>query len=87
MNRYMRADFLLAQPGAISGMGRALDLGGTFDDYNQSSSEREADLRASYVDWQIVGNDLRSAINMAKSELKRPLTAAPAQLELALRVG
>jgi hypothetical protein len=82
MNRQFKADFLVAQPSALSGIARILDLYGVFDDYNHSSTEREADLRATYVDWQIVGDDLRNALRSAGEQ---KLVQDDRQLELALR--
>lgn len=55
------SDFLFARPSWLSGFARLVDLFGVFDSYNQSRSGEEADARASYADWYIVGHDLHVA--------------------------
>jgi hypothetical protein len=57
----LRTDFFFARPSFWSGGARLFDLWGTFDDYNYSESAEEADSRAIYSDWRIVGQDLRDA--------------------------
>ena len=54
-------DFLFATPSFISGMGRAIDLGGTMTVFNTSDTPEEADARAIFNDWLAVGNDMREA--------------------------
>jgi len=63
-----RTDLLFARPSFGSGFARALDLGGTFDAYNSSATEAEADERAIASDWLVVGNDLAVAIEQVKSK-------------------
>lgn len=58
-------DFLFARPTFLSGMGAVLDLGGTMEMFNESSSPEEADSLAIMNDWVSVGNNLRSAIAQA----------------------
>lgn len=58
----MGSDFLFAVPSFLRGVASALDIGGTFVEYNQSSSPQEADAKALQSDWVMVGNDLRDAI-------------------------
>ena len=58
----IQTDFLFAQPSALSGVARLLDLSGLFDAYNNSREPREADIKALLSDWYIVGQDLRFAI-------------------------
>lgn len=53
---------LYAQPGLMEGLGRTLDLGGTFDSFNYSASEEQADRVALLSDWYAVGSDLYHAI-------------------------
>ncbi len=57
----IKTGFLFATPSFWSGAGRLLDLWGKFDDYNVGRSSTEADMRALYSDWRIVGQDLRDA--------------------------
>jgi len=56
------AGFLFATPSFTSGVARLLDFGGTFDAYNRSRNDNEADFRATLCDWAIVGNDLSDAV-------------------------
>jgi hypothetical protein len=63
-----RTDFLFARPSFGSGVARALDLFGTFDAYNSSASEAEADRIAIASDWLVVGSDLQEAIDLAKTK-------------------
>ncbi len=37
-------------------------MGGTFDEYNSSETSDEADARALWGDWAVVGEDMRIAI-------------------------
>ena len=61
-NKRIKSDFLFAQPSFLTGFARGLDLGGTFDDYNSSTDEATADLRAVAADWTIVGDDLKESM-------------------------
>jgi hypothetical protein len=55
-------DALFARPSFLSGAARVLDMGGTFDEYNESATPGEADARALWGDWAVVGEDMRIAI-------------------------
>lgn len=57
-----RTDFLFARSSFLSGVARVLDMFGTFDRYNVSRTPEEADARAIASDWQIVGYDMRAAV-------------------------
>jgi len=57
----VRTTFLFAEPSVWSGCGRVIDLWGGFDLYNFSQTPLEADLRACYADWRMVGQDMRDA--------------------------
>jgi hypothetical protein len=63
---WVSTDGLFARPSFLSGAARVLDLGGTFDDYNGSSSEQDADYRALQGDWAAIGSDLQKAIESIK---------------------
>jgi len=67
------SDFLFARPSFLSGAARVLDLGATFDQYNQSRTGEEADAIALFNDFRAVGLDLL----VAAEEAKR--TEAPAR--------
>ena len=56
-------DFLFAKPNFVSGMGRAIDLGATMTQYNLSDTPEEADAKALYNDWFVVGDEIRKAAN------------------------
>ena len=64
----LRTDFLYARPSWLSGLARVLDLFGVFDSYNESRNPREADARAMYSDWRIVGQDIAWCVHRFDSE-------------------
>ena len=64
------ATFLFANPSFTSGVARLLDFNGTFDVYNRSRNEPEADSRATLCDWTIVGNDLGDAIMKLSQDIR-----------------
>jgi hypothetical protein len=57
----LRTDFLFATPSFLSGIARVLDIFGIFDSYNESRDGKEADAKAMFSDWSMVGYDLKSA--------------------------
>jgi hypothetical protein len=67
MGRF-RTDFLFAMPSLVSGAARLVDLGAVYDSYNHSPSPEEADARAMYADWALVGQDLRDAVDVFEAE-------------------
>lgn len=75
----MGSDFLFGMPSLLTGVARTLDLGATFDSYNESRTPDEADARALYADWKAVGLSLLQALNMASaSEPEQSLERAAA---------
>ncbi|MCB1310261.1 MAG: hypothetical protein KDK30_18890 [Leptospiraceae bacterium] len=61
----VRSFMLFPVPSFLSGAASVLDLGATletFDRYNYSEGEGEADFCALRSDWQAVGDDLRNAL-------------------------
>ena len=76
----MRTTFLLAIPNFISGFARVLDLGCVYDSYNKSRNGNEADDRALYSDFRMVGQDLQQAMKIFNSA---PFEESPGQ-QLAL---
>lgn len=66
-----RTTFLFANPSLVEGLARLVDLGGTFDQYNESATEEAADLRALTQDWSTVGDHLRLAFR-AVAEANHP---------------
>lgn len=75
----MNSDHYILFPSSsfLEGIARALDIGGTMTMYNGSSSEEEADNRAIKSDWDVVGKDLKDAIESEKQ--KQELDTAKAQ--------
>ena len=65
---FQMSDYLFANPNFEFGIARALDLGATFDSYNESASSGEADAIAIYNDWLMTGKDLQYAIKAAENE-------------------
>lgn len=58
----LKSDFLVSAPSFASGAGRLLDWYGLYDLYNVSSSGHEADAKAMFSDWRIVGQDVHDAM-------------------------
>ncbi len=57
------SDFLFARPSFIEGLARIVDFGGTLNEYNRSKTAEEADKRALKSDFEVIGRDLREAID------------------------
>ena len=64
-----KSTFLFATPSFASGVARVLDLYGTYDRYNSSSTEAEADGKAIWLDWSVVGQDIRIATERFRDSL------------------
>jgi len=62
MAEKVKSDFLVAAPSFASGVGRLLDWYGLYDLYNVSRNGKEADAKAMYSDWRIVGQDINDAM-------------------------
>lgn len=58
-----KSTFLFACPSFAEGVARVMDLGSTLQIYNESKSEKEADLKALKNDWKAVGEDILYAID------------------------
>ena len=80
----MGSSFLFAMPSAFAGIGRTLDIGGTFDGYSISRTPEEADALAMFLDWRAVGRDLSQAMDQIGREQQHADTRQPAQLALGL---
>lgn len=57
---------LFARPSFLTGYARALDVAGTFDSYNVSNSETQADCNAIAQDWKAVGSQLSEAMSASE---------------------
>jgi hypothetical protein len=66
MNAY--SDFLFARPSFIEGVSRALDIGGTLQAYNESTSPEKADAIALASDWCAIAEDFKVAIEQVELE-------------------
>jgi hypothetical protein len=75
----VRSTFLFTEPSFLTGAGRIFDLWGGFDIYYISRSPAEADLRALYADWRVIGQDFRDVMHTEAAELA---LAEEAELEL-----
>lgn len=62
------SDFLFARPSAVFGQARFFDFSGSFDEYNSSETPDEADAKAMYADWAVVGDTLSSVVRKQTSE-------------------
>lgn len=65
--------FLSAEPNFWAGFARVLDIGGTWDFYNDSPTPAEADYKALFADWYIVGRDIEKAAGAQFSETLPPI--------------
>ena len=64
------SDFLFKMPGFVDGMARSIDLFGSFDDYNGSSTPEEADAKALYQDLSALKDDSDIVLNEIKEKVK-----------------
>jgi hypothetical protein len=62
-----RSYFLFARPGFIGGAARLFDFAGTLNTYNISASGDLADVRAFQEDWKAIGDDMRAALEIYRS--------------------
>ncbi len=60
--------FLFSEPSFREGVGRIWDFGHSFNTYNVSKTEFEADSRAIYTDWIMVGRDMKQAVKSYERE-------------------
>jgi hypothetical protein len=63
-----RTFFLFARPSFVEGMARIFDFGNSLNLYNESFTEQEADARALWSDWSMVGQDMNDAIQKVTQE-------------------
>ena len=64
-------DYFFAMPSFWSGMGRALDFGGTFDEYNWTDDPWEDAATGMFCDFRAVGLDITAACSRFEDELGR----------------
>ncbi len=63
--------YLYSSPSFWSGVSRLLDLGNTYDQYNQSQTEKDADSVGIFMDWDAVGQDLWVTFQSEDAQLYR----------------
>lgn len=59
-----RTDFLSEKSSFIRGVAKVLDIGATNKTYNRIISTEEEDFKAISSDWEVVGNDMREALEI-----------------------
>ncbi len=64
------SDYLFAHLSFFSGVARTLDLGATFDTYNESPTPEMADNIALFLDLRAVGEDLAAGGERFAQELE-----------------
>jgi hypothetical protein len=67
MNNRFKTDFLCPQSSFLSGMGSVINLRGQVYAYNECE---DPDTIAIASDWCIVGQDIRDALEKAKTEFE-----------------
>jgi hypothetical protein len=68
MNRFA-TDFLTSTNTFWGGAGTILNIRGNYYKYNSSSTPAEADAKAIYHDWAMIGQDMKDAIDEGKKKI------------------
>lgn len=61
-------DFLVGRPSFADGLGRIMDFSGAMNVYNRSRNGAEADAKALRSDFEMIGADLRVALEQVARE-------------------
>lgn len=61
----VQTDFLFSTPSFLIGLGSVLNISGNYFEFNESSSDQEADKRALSCDFKMIGQDLKDSLNSA----------------------
>jgi hypothetical protein len=69
----LKTDFLFSKMSLLTGAASAFNLAGNFYRFNHSATEAEADAKAIFSDWSMVGEDLRTAFKEFEVERKKQL--------------
>ncbi len=64
----MRTGFLFPTPGFLSGIGSVLNVFGKPGLYNYSRTGEEADFKALYSDYRMIGQDIEDAMGIFEDE-------------------
>jgi hypothetical protein len=78
---HVKTDFLVSAGSFIIGAGTIMNLGGSYFHYNISPTGEEADMRAIYGDWRVIGQEMEK---VAATESKRQDPTEESQMTLAL---
>lgn len=62
----VRTDFLFADESFLTGMGTVMDLAGSSTEFNTSETSEEADKKAIFSDWSMIGKDISNSIEQFK---------------------
>ena len=65
--------YLFSHPSFKEGVGRIWDFSQCLNTYSSSETEDEADARAIFVDWVMVGKDMKQAVKNFENE-SEPIT-------------
>lgn len=65
-----RSDFLFTNPNFGTGMGSVLNLRGNYFPFSFSSGPSEADIRAMYADFGMVGSDIETVLNENEQQIE-----------------
>ena len=71
-----RSTFLFAYPTWKEGVGRLMDFGDALTEYNSSPTPEDADIRALWMDWASVGDDLRTGAKATASKIEEQQSVA-----------
>ncbi|MCH8525001.1 MAG: hypothetical protein LAT52_10660 [Balneolales bacterium] len=63
-------DYLFAMPNALTGAATVINLAGNFYGYNESATGSEADEKALESDFNVVGQDISSALEGISEEFE-----------------
>jgi hypothetical protein len=66
MNNRSKTDFLYAAPSFLMGIGGVLNIGGRFHEYNTSENPDQIAIAS---DWEMIGQDLRDALESLSPEI------------------
>jgi hypothetical protein len=69
----LKSDFLFPRMSFLSGAASVFALAGNFYCFNASATESEADAKALFSDWSMVGQDLQNSIDAFRVENKKQL--------------
>jgi len=75
----VKTDFLVSTGSFLIGVGTVMNLSGNYFQYNYSRNGEEADKRAVYRDWRMIGQDIEKVV----AEEAQKLDSSQLQLALA----